>query len=373
MLSDGRPPKILILGEARAVHAQRWAEYFSRQGWTVRWFSFPPIPDGVAAEALDDSGLPKVLRILRAVGRVRALAAAFRPDIVSALFVPDYGWLATLARLRPLAVSAWGSDVLIGPGKSLLHRRRIRSVLQQADYLFADAEILRTRMEELGARSETIGIIPLGVDDAWLEAGQRRSQSDSDKITVVCNRRQEALYQVDVFVRAAIRLAHEQPDRFRFVVIGNGSLHEDLVKQTQVGDAGDAIVFRDWLDPDALRTEFSQADIYVSPSSSDGTSVSLLEAMAAGCYPIVTAIPGNREWITSGDNGTLFPVGDVDALVQALRDAAADRAMRHAAQTVNRDLVTQRALWRNNMGDVARCMLDVISRYPQVHQSTGTP
>ena len=53
-----------------------------------------------------------------------------------------------------------------------------------------------------------------------------------------------------------------------------------------------------------------QADIYVSTSLHDGTSVSLLEAMGSGAFPIVTDIPSNREWIHHGQNGFLVPVNE---------------------------------------------------------------
>ena len=47
------------------------------------------------------------------------------------------------------------------------------------------------------------------------------------------------------------------------------------------------------------------ADIYVSTSLSDGTSLSLLEAMACSLPVVVTDIPANKEWITDGHNGFL--------------------------------------------------------------------
>jgi len=55
--------------------------------------------------------------------------------------------------------------------------------------------------------------------------------------------------------------------------------------------------------PDLL----NQADIYVSTSLYDATSVSLLEALASGAFPVVTDIPANREWISDGESGFLLP------------------------------------------------------------------
>ena len=43
--------------------------------------------------------------------------------------------------------------------------------------------------------------------------------------------------------------------------------------------------------------------MYVSIPNTDGTSISLLEAMAYGCLPVVSDLPANREWIENGVNG----------------------------------------------------------------------
>jgi glycosyltransferase involved in cell wall biosynthesis len=61
-----------------------------------------------------------------------------------------------------------------------------------------------------------------------------------------------------------------------------------------------------------------RASIYVSTSPTDGLSISLLEAMACGLFPIVTDVPGNRPLIQNGENGLLFPVGDSRSLAEKI-------------------------------------------------------
>ena len=55
---------------------------------------------------------------------------------------------------------------------------------------------------------------------------------------------------------------------------------------------------------------YRKADLYVSPSHVDGSSVSLMEAMASGTPPLVSDIPANREWVREDANGWLFRDGD---------------------------------------------------------------
>src|SRR4029079_13645664 len=76
-----------------------------------------------------------------------------------------------------------------------------------------------------------------------------------------------------------------------------------------------------------------RAEVYVSASRSDSTSQSLLEAMAAGALPVVSDIPGNREWVTDGERANagdrrglvglaqLFAPGDAQGLADAVERA----------------------------------------------------
>jgi glycosyltransferase involved in cell wall biosynthesis len=338
----------------------------------VRWLSYPPVDDGLTAEIIPLHGFHKAAAILLSVRRIKRIIAEFAPDIVSALFLPDYGWLAAMCKHHPLAVSAWGSDVLIAPNKSRWHRRRIEYVLRNADCLFADAELLGTRMQELGADPSAIRIIPLGVDRTWLEAGQPRPESTDGPIRIVTNRRLEPLYRVDTFIRAVANLARGIPGQYEFTIVGDGSRRSDLTRLADELGLGNTIQFTGTVSDERMRAMLRQSDIFVSCSSSDGTSVSLLEAMAIGCAPIVTDLTVNREWIEPGQNGLVFPVGDAEALADRIRRAAGESAWRKQACDRNRAIIEERALWPDNMAAIEDAMAETINRHHAEHPEAGT-
>jgi glycosyltransferase involved in cell wall biosynthesis len=97
-----------------------------------------------------------------------------------------------------------------------------------------------------------------------------------------------------------------------------------------------------------------RADVVLSASRSDSTSLSLLEAMAAGAVPVVSDIEGNREWVRDGDGARLFPVGDDAALAAAIEAALGDPAWAAAARERNARVVEARGDWHVNMGHVER-------------------
>jgi glycosyltransferase involved in cell wall biosynthesis len=86
----------------------------------------------------------------------------------------------------------------------------------------------------------------------------------------------------------------------------------------------------------------------VSVPSSDGTSVTLLEAMAAGAYPVVSDIVSNGEWIDRS-GGELVPVGNVPELAAAIVRGLTQSDRRERAATRNLDIVRSRGLWEQNM------------------------
>jgi len=68
-------------------------------------------------------------------------------------------------------------------------------------------------------------------------------------------------------------------------------------------------------------------DIFVLPSYSEGLSLALLEAMAAGKPVIATAVGGTPEVVTEGVNGLLIPPRDAGALAGALARLLTDPAL----------------------------------------------
>jgi glycosyltransferase involved in cell wall biosynthesis len=90
------------------------------------------------------------------------------------------------------------------------------------------------------------------------------------------------------------------------------------------------------------------ADLYLSASHTDGSSVSLLEAMASGCPVVVSDIPGNREWVRSGVNGWLFKDGDSNAMAQSILLAIETRGTLAEMGMAARQIAEQRADWRKN-------------------------
>ena len=97
--------------------------------------------------------------------------------------------------------------------------------------------------------------------------------------------------------------------------------------------------------------------MYVSTSMSDGTSVSLLEAMSCAKPVLVSDIAGNREWVE--DRECRFPVGDVRALKTALqRFTSTSLEERKVLGQVGRTRILRDADWSKAHEKLARLYLE---------------
>lgn len=140
-------------------------------------------------------------------------------------------------------------------------------------------------------------------------------------------------------------------------IVGEGAQHARLEAQAKGLGVADAVRFTGYV-PQAADL-YSRASWTLLTSRSEGESLSLVEAMAAGCLPVAYDIRyGPAEVIADGRNGHLVPDGDIDAAARALVAlcvldddalAAARRAARRTAQqhddgaTVARWAAVQRA------------------------------
>jgi glycosyltransferase involved in cell wall biosynthesis len=92
------------------------------------------------------------------------------------------------------------------------------------------------------------------------------------------------------------------------------------------------------------------SDLYISPSHVDGSSVSLMEALACGLPCLVSDIPGNREWIEDGVNGWLFRDGNVDDLAEKILYAIKNRRSFGRIGKAARQTAAEKADWQKNFG-----------------------
>ncbi len=158
-------------------------------------------------------------------------------------------------------------------------------------------------------------------------------------------RAHEPIYRIDEIINAFSQVQEDHADLV--LLIGHsGSLTPQL--QAQVAELGldESVFFIASVDEGQV-AELMRASVgYVTASEVDGTSVTLLQAMACGTPVIASDSPGNLSWV-SPNTGFLFHVGSVTQLAAALSQALTMDVTRRTDAALA--LVRNRADWHANL------------------------
>jgi glycosyltransferase involved in cell wall biosynthesis len=245
----------------------------------------------------------------------------------------------------PLVVTIHGSDFRMGTMKTFILQRIFLYVCKSAKHILCVSEVHKRGIENLGIGAEKISVSPMGVEQPFLRSlTNRETHRTRGGFTVISNRQLQPIYNISLLIRAIPIVLEEEP-KATFMIAGIGSEKENLERQAKELNIDSSVQFLGWVNHSEMPKLLSQADIYVSTSLDDGTSVSLLEAMASGAFPIVTDIQSNREWISNGENGFLVPLNEERFLAQKILDAIRNQDLIKASRERNFCLIKEKALW----------------------------
>lgn len=356
--------RLLLLGNATQVHLKRWASYFIDNEYDVFTLSLEAELDFPGRfERIPVPGtLPGFVRYPLAVPRVKEIIASFRPDLINAHFLPNYGLIAALINRQPWVFSSWGSDIMLLPERSLFHMRRTQYVLHRAAFVTSDADIMTKRIVELGVAPGRVLTVPFGVDTGAFYPQAPAPVDDAPRL-LSC-RKLEKIYDVQTVIEAFVLIKARLPEAI-LTIAGEGSLKNRLIEQANATSHRDDILFVGDVDHIKIPALLREHNLYLSSALSDTTSVSLLEAIACGLFPIVTNIPANREWIVAGTNGLLYSPGDPADMARAVVEAWENSGLRLAALDYNLNLIREKASWQDNMGLVKGLFETILAEKPR--------
>lgn len=352
--------RILFVADAASIHTRRWLEHFQRRGDDVHVASFQKyeIPN-VTLHLLPTFGLGKLGYFYSLLALPRIFSNV-RPDVVHAHYLTSYGFLAAFAGLRPLVVTAWGSDVLIAPKKSRLLRSFVSYAVRHANAVTTLADHMNLAVAELGIPFEQIMTTPFGVDTKFFRPNPDRSVNSI--LTLISTRNFDVVYDIETLLRS-LALVFSNGRSLKVDLVGDGPLKQELICLAHDLGIASFVNFHGHVEHSVLAKLLADADIFVTSALSDGNNVSLNEAMASGCFPIATEIPANAQWIKDKENGYLYVPGDEVNLAQAIEAALDDSVLRDTASSLNRHIAETQADWRICTTRMESLYQKIVARY----------
>jgi glycosyltransferase involved in cell wall biosynthesis len=132
---------------------------------------------------------------------------------------------------------------------------------------------------------------------------------DKDEALFFANRGLEAIYDPLRVLEVFAGLAADWPQA-RLVIANDGALAAELQARSEALGLRQRVSFVGRLDAESQAAWYRRARWYFSLPRSDSVSVSVLEAMAHGCIPILSDLPANRELVDDGRNGLILAAGE---------------------------------------------------------------
>lgn len=301
---------------------------------------------------------------------LRRVLNEIKPDVLHAGPIQSAAFLAALSGFHPLVSMSWGSDILRDADSSRLYRWMTRFTLRRSDILLGDCDAVRRKAVQFGVPEEKVYLFPWGIDldrftpdepsgnDAFFSTTQtmvnrptlhnlRERLGWQDQFVVLSLRSWEPVYGVDVMLRGFARAAQQVPE-LRLLMLGSGSQAALVHHIIQDYNLSDRVFLGGQVSQNDLPSIYRSADLYISASHSDGSSVSLLEALACARPVLVSDISGNLEWIVPGEQGWLFTDGNDQALTEGILKAVRHRHQLAEMGRKARALAEKRADWKKN-------------------------
>jgi glycosyltransferase involved in cell wall biosynthesis len=281
---------------------------------------------------------------------LRRIIKTLDPDLIHAGPVQTCAFLTALSGFPRLLTMSWGYDLVMDADQSAWMRWVTRYTLRRSAFFTSDANVTRNKAIAFGMQPQHTRVFPWGVD---LQAFTPKpfSRSKAPTLTLFCSRAWEPIYGVDVLAKAFVKVASANP-HVNLILLGGGSQGNYLRQILMNGGVLERVHFGGHVSQRELPRWYHMADLYISPSHVDGTSVTLLEALASGLPCLVSDIAGNREWIENGVNGWLFRDGDADDLAEKIFYAIEHRGEFHRLGQQARKTAEERADWEKNFAQL---------------------
>ena len=355
--------RVLYFSDNTSGHNQRFLEKLSQSGLEV-WFLDP------GSKCLAEGWLPQGVRWARTkqviprnssletfsifLPQFRELLAEIKPDVVHAGPVQTCGYVTALSDFHPWLLCSWGSDLLLHAQQSpeLLHATQ--EALSSADSFFCDCDTVRDRAKQFADLPDSrIVQLPWGIKKGLFGPSddlpsKEQFEREHGTHVVIYTRSWEPLYGIKTLLEAFLQ-AYRIDSSLRLLLLGDGSEARRVREFIAVHGLGGVIRTLGPYRKEDMPKWFRVADTYVSCTQSDGTSISLLEAMATGLPVVLTDIPSNREWVTENFNGWLAPVNSAEGFANRLLCAARlTPEERGLFSERTRRIVEERADWDRN-------------------------
>lgn len=342
--------KILFLANANSIHTVKWIDYFVDRNYDVHLATFSK-NNRTKCKNIYFLGKKSAnvtggnYHYLLSISKLSKILKEVKPSFVNAHYSYSMGlvlWLSKkISKIKTeFSVVCHGSDILDMPIPFIFDRVN-RYVLNRADKVFTVSDQIKDKIKSFNIDENKIFVGQYGINIDSSECKQsidiisNRTYNENSKIDFLLETIDEMKLQT---LRIVFILPTISPDRLI-----------ELEKKYSY------IEFYDYVEYSEMLKFLCESKVYISATKSDGTSLSLLEAIYMECIPVISNIVSNRSWVLDGINGYLFnnKKDFKDKLKKALKNSRNSEMIK-----INKILIEDRASYNTQMKQIEKFLVE---------------
>jgi glycosyltransferase involved in cell wall biosynthesis len=306
--------KLLIVG-SNSVHVYNYIELVKNYFDDILLITDKK-REGSTIKTIEADFHLKPLNRIKTVNKIKKTIREFSPSVLHVHQANSYGYFALKAASKfqiPKILTVWGSDILLLPHRGLLFKKLVQYNLLHADAFTADAKFMADEMQKLvNGKKLDISMANFGIDLPQLKLPKEN--------IIYSNRLHKKLYRIDKTISAFKLFLDNNPSaNWELIIAATGEETNNLMSQVDQLKIGDKVKFVGWVNKEQNAEYYAKAKLFISIPESDATAISLLEAMAYGCIPVLSDLPANKEWIENEKNGIIVNSLSEDFIGRALK------------------------------------------------------
>lgn len=323
--------RVLYCSENYSPHDHRFLTALAGSGHEIFWLRLEeggriqesrPIPEAVHPVQWREDQKPVVWANFNELSiQFRIAVERIKPDLIHAGPIQRVAYLPALINFHPFLAMSWGFDLLEDVKRDKTWEGITHLVLQNCDWFTSDCQTTKNIAVSFGVSESRTTVFPWGVDHKIFNPearGRMRCKFGfEDDLLIIHTRSWEPRYGVDIALEGFWQAFKTVPN-LRLFMLGGGSLENQVKQFIKEKDLTNRVHFCGYQENEALAGYYQAADVYLSASHIDGSSVALMESMACGCPALVSDIPANLEWIQDGEQGWIFGDGDSQNLAEKI-------------------------------------------------------
>ena len=220
---------------------------------------------------------------------------------------------------KKLIVTTHGSDINNHTIRNIVSQYLNKIIIQSSDHIIAVSHDLKNKLnQDFNIPKQRISVIDMGVDLTIFKRNIKQKKKSHFTFLFIGRLSKEKGF--DILLDAIYLLSQKIEIDFKCIVIGDGDQRINYENNVKLKMLIDKVSFIGSLSQNKISEWINCSHLVVIPSRKEGFGLVAVESLACGTPVIGSDVGGLTEIINPGENGYIFPSGQVNALSQMIEN-----------------------------------------------------